>query len=171
MNPWQFLLLEACFKYGAEPAQDNGKILIISPKELGKTEQTQIRSIIPEGFPVEFKTGPRMSTIIQIKQLLASVGAQGDFRSDSPKAVFEVSGIDTLHPVWKDVNRLVQRDGYFTSWTIKADGSEITVNPLVLKALESHKDVRGLGISKDDISDLNILLNASTSVEDFLSKI
>jgi len=168
---WQFELLTLCFKFNCEPTQDGSKVLIMSPKGLGKTEQDLIRQAIPEEIPIEFKQGPRMSTIMAIKQILAAVGAQGEFRSETSKAEIEITGIDQLHPIWKDVDKIIKRDGFFKSWTLKVEGTEVTYNPEVAKALESHTNVRSHSITKEDISDLGILLNASTSVDDFLKRV
>lgn len=169
--PWQLKLLDMCFKNKAEPTQSGSKIIIITPKKLGVTEQSLFRSIVPEEVPLEFRAGPKQATIEQVKQILVSAGAKGDFISDTPNAIFKIRDIDVMDPVWGQVTKILEGDGYFKSWTIQVEGSqEVTINPDVVRAISTHK-VRSEVITEEDIKDLNIFLNASGSVDEFLGRI
>jgi len=61
---WQAMLAMLCLRVNAETHQKDEKhLVVIAPKELGRTEKKLMKDCLPEELSLEFVVGPKFRTM------------------------------------------------------------------------------------------------------------
>jgi len=163
-----------------EPISRNGKIMMICPKLPDSKLQEELnREISSEtSLPVEWEEGIKYTTYETLKTTLRMAGAGAlKVGIKSPHEVLVVvSGElrveeDDLPAVWNTIADVLSKDGYTTGLEITYNGQVVlTKNDAVARVLQGNP-VRDLPITKEDVLDVRILVNAAKSVDEFLKSI
>jgi hypothetical protein len=163
-----------------EPVSRNGKIMMICPRlpDLKLQEEVSREIMSHCSLPVEWEESIKYPTYDTLKTTLRMAGAGAlKVGIKSPHEVLVVvSGVlrveeDDLPAVWSTIADVLVQDGYTTALTVEYNGQVVlTKNDAVAKVLQGNP-VRDLPITKDDVLDVRILVNAAKSVDEFLKSI
>jgi hypothetical protein len=164
---WQKEINEIAHKENIEVFESDNKIFFYCPKINNDIKETLIRKL-PMNTPYEFIEGPKPITSLSIKAILAMSGIINAHINQSSRRlkIETLSGISLDESLFDELNRIIEKDGYFDSWTfIQGDNSRT-----VYFNLSKGKPVRKTSIHKDEVTNLIIALN-TTSVDEFLNLI
>lgn len=147
---------------------ENDKIYIYGPKISEETKQRLIRRI-PMETTYEFIEGPKPLTSLSLRAILSMSGIiNASIRVIKKTLEIEIiSGISINEQLFDELNNLIQKDGFFDSWTlIHKDTKRITYFNL-----NENRPVRDTTILQDEITDLIITLNTTENIDEFLKLI
>jgi len=180
MQSWQVELTKKCSEMNMEARSDKLGTIIFCPKLPEGEVKDQIISLIPEENrpKVTFIEGPKPTTMSQFKNFLLSTGVIRDvgYEPDSQKHHIKFSIIGNGNPEsenvdWSGIPEMLSKDGYFESWEITYDGKPLlSYNRKVSLELQSN-NFREEYISKDDLTDLSILLGTEMDFDKLLEKL
>jgi len=181
MQNWQVNLMKKCSDMNLEAISTLDGLTIICPKIPGKKDKTQILSVLPEDIRehISFTEGPKPSTLNHMRNTIIATGVVGSMGNNPPdlqrkylKITMTGNGNpDAENTDWSPLSDLLMKDGYFESWDIVFNNKTVAVyDRKVSKELQKNKS-RDTVIQKDDILDLNILLNTEMDFDKLLEKL
>ena len=177
-------LLSFLARNKCELIQDGSRLLVMSPKPLPPTERSLIMQYLKEvPLTVEFEIGPKNETFIALKRLVYKISERTrcsikhSFSSPEKnqthmKVAFTCVGksedCDELDSdaVWEELCEIMNNDGFFESWEFQ----DFFYNKAASAALAQNKCMDH-SVNAEDVQDVNILVNAYPTVEEFLAHV
>jgi len=180
MQKWQIDIARKCAELNMEAVISLSGMTIVCPKlPIGQTKK-QLLSLIPEDVRdvVNFEEGPKPSTLNHFKTFILSTGVVKNMNAepDSKKHHIKVSisgngNPDAEQVEWSNISELFQKDGYFESWDVVFNGDTVlSYNRKVSMELQKN-NFREEFITKDDITDLSILLGTESDFDKLIEKL
>ena len=153
-------LNEKCHEHNIEfmELRNRNHIIFMCPRLPEKDIVAELLRFTPTSSQCSFVESMKRSTATSIQSLLRSVQFMGVFESREDKRSLLVQSEQTLredHPFWEMFPKLLEKDGFFTSWEISFQNKTIKYPP-IKKAQKGNRDHRP---TKDEILDLGITLN------------
>lgn len=157
------------------PDPRTGDILVISPTEMKDEVKKALKESLKD-VPVKFVVGPKQATLNNLASMIRRAFA-GDPSGPNGLKISEpharhaeidlcLDEFQETYKIWDDLCKILTKDGYFTTWTIKPSGE--TFNKAVADEMVKNAKFKDNVITKDKIDDLHIMLNATKSVDEFL---
>ena len=172
---WKQDLLQVCERLHIEGLikSDGKELILVSPKKVEQKDLDLIKKILPEDAIYQVVLGPKQATMMALAVFMKSAGCDpNDIKEDHQSIQVQLrQEVDPEHEIWKNISELLYADGFYESWTFTYDGTVVHYGNR--KAIDEarNRKARLTIISKDEISDLTILLESSNSVDDFLARI
>ena len=180
MQNWQLELTKKCSELNMEVTLTMNGLTIICPKLPSKKDKSQILSLIPEdirdGIKIDFEEGPKPRTLNHFGSILKATMATGSVEAapDQKKRYIKVNlnGNTTTESVdWSKISEIFERDGWFESWDVVLNGDIVlTYNRKIVKELNNNQ-FRGTVIQKDEITNLQILLETEKDFDKLLEQL
>lgn len=147
---------------------ENDKIYIYGPKISESIKKKLIRKL-PIETTYEFIEGPKPLTSLSLRAILSMSGIiNAEIKVIKKSLEIEViSGISINERLFDELNNIIQKDGYFDSWTFIHNNTKRTS----YFNLNENRPVRDTSILKDEITDLIITLNTISSIDEFIELI
>lgn len=172
---WIDDLRNMCNNFRIEPfITDNKKIIFFCPK-IPETEiKNKLIKILPKTKKYEFIEGPKISTTQAIKAIFSQAGIiKAEVEQTKHKLIIKAETFpnfgDNLNPLWGAINRVLEQDGFFTSWKITINDKTANIDLKVAQEIKKHP--KWDKITDDDLINLKILLNQNKDVNDFIGKV
>lgn len=174
--------LSMAMKHDAEGMIRGRAITLITPRELSKDSKIELVQSLPEGYEIVFSVGlrPSVKGLISeaIQQATPKEAVREAIRRATPsnppirftenpnhlkvETTFEIEGLDMI---WGYLCELMEKDGTYSSWTI---GGRVYDSSAV-KDIASH--TRDKVLTKDDMTDVQIMLGKANTIEELLDMI
>ena len=130
--------------------------------------------LVPNNLECLFIETVKSITTMELAFLIQqSGGVMTLFEPKGHHLAIEIKGSQlppTDDPVWADVQEILEKDGYASSWEIKINDETIVYNAKMAQEVKSHK-IRDRGFTDTDLTDLKIVLETTCDVNDFLAAI
>jgi len=169
---WKNKLLDKCNALRIEMAEDkekNNKLIFICPKMPEEKTKIELIDLLPKELPYDFVEGIKQSTLIKLKAVTMNFGIYSANVTGSKNMSFIVNSAqseEVKEKIFEAVDGIFRDDGFFEGWKIKINNEERFYFPTV--DIGAKRDTR---IRKDDILNIKIALNTTTSVEEFMGMI
>ena len=131
-----------------------------------------IASYFPEKYKLKFKEDYKICTMISIKDIITPA-LNGDYSHSVIGKELKLYLDGTVNPgniTWSDIKRVIDKDGFFDSWVVEINGKKFHPDLLADETIYNNSK-REKVISRDEITNLSIILNTTTNVEEFLKRI
>ena len=182
MDDWKEQFKEKCDKYKVEAViTKENDLLLICPKMPDKSIKEEFAQVLPEGYHFKFEEGPRVSTRIALNLLLVRSGAadvQIDIKKHELRVDVKVQGQTELltekeSPVWGMIKGVLDTDPFVESWVVKVNDEIMSdYNRIAVETIANQtRPERDYGFQDDDILNLQIALETSKDVNDFINSI
>ena len=171
MEKWNIKIIELCIKYGLELINNKGDtISIICSKDPDDNAKKEIRDIIPSSLKIEYVNSLKLSTEFGMKVLLVNAGVSiTDIQLIKKTLKISVNNpISSLEHAIEYLTNILRTDGFLDTWEIHGTDTYQRINLIEI----SHSEIkRDLVITEDEITDLRILLNTTSDVENFIKSL
>ena len=149
------------------------KLLFICAESPSLELQQEIFHMVPADVKYTLLQSIKHSTLMEFRMMLAQAGAQWieiiPRDKDRHLAIVVKGQIESDDPIWSDAQALMLKDGYARSWEITINGDEkIILDVKLAKEREKFHAIRERPIGPDEVTDVKIMLEAATSVDQFL---
>jgi hypothetical protein len=176
---WETNFLQICNDNSFDSLLQGKEIILVVPKMPEESLQAKLKALIPEGFSVEFKEGPRIITTESLRIIIQQAGAkEAHLEITGHKVVVTVESnspalTEQESTVWPMISNLLKADQFITAWKILVNDtvmSEYDCN--IAKALAAQtRPERNCCPTNDDILNLKISLENSQDVNDFINSL
>ena len=170
------LLSELKIEYNTkEITEHNNKcyyVTFICNKMPDQNTKDKIVSYFPEEYKLEFKVTYKPYTIASIKDIIYTA-LNGDYTYcviDRELKLYLDGTINMDNISWGDIKRVIDKDGFFNSWTIEING-KLFQPDLLNDEIAYNNSKRKTIVLLDEIKNLIILLNTTNSIDQFLKEI
>lgn len=168
------MVIEFCRERNIELVPEADRVLFICPKIPERAVQDRLRSEIPSSIQIKWLEGLKAGTCQAIGLMLSQMGLRSiSGKVDNRHLDYELIGNTEIQndEIWDRVSKLLQADGFLTSWTIKVNGKVMVEYDAEIERLRSeHQGTRQTIISQDEILNLSISLNTQ-SVDEFIASL
>jgi len=160
-------LLQLCVVYNCQVFKIDTGYVVISPKELNEELKGRFIELYPD-VDWEFVLGPKKLTIDHIAYELGISGIMITATDNNHRnLVLKASKEGTLNS--DIISRLLENDGFYDTATITFEDRILFYYNRYLKTTEAP--TRDTSIGKDDLLNLQIALESSKSIEEFLQQV
>lgn len=174
---WQLKLREKCDKYQIEAMVMDNQLVFVCPKIPDTKIQDEIRSICPSGTQYKFEEGPRVGTMLVIKQIFNQVQGHADMIIKDHDLTITAKGDDLClavdSPFTIILDKVLEADTFVESWKLIVNDQVVvkgdkTIAKIVAKQTRPQRENT---FSNDDILNLQITLESCQDVNDFINSL
>ena len=140
-------------------------------KKPSANEQKKVKVLLPKDAKIHFEETIKLGTVYSIETvLIMSTGMKPNITLDKSSLRVEVNPqLKVDENTQKVLNNVINNDGYIKSWEIIINGEKHIYNDSISEA--RVRNINRTPITDDDIVNLEIALNTTKTVEDFLKLI
>jgi hypothetical protein len=145
-------------------------ILFVCPEIPEKKVMEQIAELVPSNFKCKFFESLKGSTVSQLALMLRSTGGFASCSVGDHDVHIKIEGTQVRElddPYWIEIQDLIKQDGYAQTLEILINDKKIVYNAKIEQIIKENQ-TRTTEISRDDLTNLQITLGTSKTVEDFL---